>query len=234
MLTMNDIMEYTKNENVKYLVIEASHGNDYGFNLKVKKERTYAKAAWQWRRCGGGAGVEQDRRRRWQHLGGGGGRVAGVAAVLAQQLRSRRRQRQHGGGGGGSRAVAAQRWQRSGGSVTVVAVRRQRGDGQRGGSVGQWGGRTVAGSMAAVLAARRRWHWQHAGGGRLGGCGEGLEASQHQRRQQSGRSCTATAHCHGGKKDTGGNSNGGGTTNNQQSTKSSSSNGNGNDDNNNK
>ena len=82
---MNDIMEYTKNENFKYLVIEASHGNYYGFNLKVKKERTYAMAAWQWRRCGGSAGVEQDQRRRQQHLGGGGGRVAGIAAVLAQQ-----------------------------------------------------------------------------------------------------------------------------------------------------
>ena len=37
MLTMHDIIEYTKNENVKYLVIEASHGDYYGFNLKVKK-----------------------------------------------------------------------------------------------------------------------------------------------------------------------------------------------------
>ncbi len=44
-LTMNDIMEYTKNENFKYLVIKASHGKYYGFNLKVKKERTYATAA---------------------------------------------------------------------------------------------------------------------------------------------------------------------------------------------
>ncbi len=35
-------MEYTKNENYKYLVIEASHGNYYGFNLRVKMERTYA------------------------------------------------------------------------------------------------------------------------------------------------------------------------------------------------
>jgi hypothetical protein len=39
---MRDIMDYTKNENFKYLVIKASHGNYYGFNLKVKKERTYA------------------------------------------------------------------------------------------------------------------------------------------------------------------------------------------------
>ena len=35
-------MDYTKNENFKYLVIEASNGDYYGFNLKVKKERTYA------------------------------------------------------------------------------------------------------------------------------------------------------------------------------------------------
>ncbi len=39
---MNDIIEYTKNENFKYLVIKASHGNYYGFNLRVKMERTYA------------------------------------------------------------------------------------------------------------------------------------------------------------------------------------------------
>ncbi len=38
---MRDIMDYTKNENFKYLVIKASHGNYYGFNLKVKKERTF-------------------------------------------------------------------------------------------------------------------------------------------------------------------------------------------------
>ena len=42
MLTMDDIREYTKNENFKYLVIEASHGDYYGFNLKVKKERAIA------------------------------------------------------------------------------------------------------------------------------------------------------------------------------------------------
>ncbi len=41
-LMMNDIMEYVKNENFKYLAIEASHGNHYGFNLKVKTERAYA------------------------------------------------------------------------------------------------------------------------------------------------------------------------------------------------
>ncbi len=83
-LTMNDIMEYTKNKNFKYLVIEASHGNYYGFNLKVKKERTYATAAWQRRQCSGSAGVEQDRRRQRRHLGGDGGSVAGIAAVLAR------------------------------------------------------------------------------------------------------------------------------------------------------
>jgi hypothetical protein len=88
---MNDIMEYTKNENFKYLVIEASHGNYYGFNLKVKKKRTYATAAWQRRQCCGGAGVEQDWSWQRRHLGGGGGRVAGVTAVLAQQWQGRRR-----------------------------------------------------------------------------------------------------------------------------------------------
>ncbi len=39
---MNDIMEYRKNENFKYLVIKVSHGNYYGFNLRVKMGRTYA------------------------------------------------------------------------------------------------------------------------------------------------------------------------------------------------
>ena len=34
-------MEYAKSENFKYLVIEASHGDNYGFNIKVKKERAY-------------------------------------------------------------------------------------------------------------------------------------------------------------------------------------------------
>ena len=41
MLTMNDIMEYKENKNFNYLVIESSHGEYYGFNLKVKKERSY-------------------------------------------------------------------------------------------------------------------------------------------------------------------------------------------------
>mgnify|MGYP007059777866 CR=1 FL=1 len=35
-------MQYSKNENFKYLVIEASHGDYYGFNTKVKKEREIA------------------------------------------------------------------------------------------------------------------------------------------------------------------------------------------------
>ena len=35
-------MQYSKSENFKYLVIEASHGDYYGFNLKVKKEREIA------------------------------------------------------------------------------------------------------------------------------------------------------------------------------------------------
>ncbi len=39
---MRDITDYTKNGNFKYLVIKASHGDYYGFNLKVKKECTYA------------------------------------------------------------------------------------------------------------------------------------------------------------------------------------------------
>jgi hypothetical protein len=39
---MNDITEYAKNENFKYLLIEASHGNYNGFNLKVKTEHAYA------------------------------------------------------------------------------------------------------------------------------------------------------------------------------------------------
>ncbi len=106
---MNDIMEYTKNENFKYLVIKASHGNYYGFNLKAKKERNYAMAAWQRQQCGGSAGVEQDWRRRRRHLGGGGGSVAGVPEVLAWQWRGQQRQRQRGGDGGSARAVAARR-----------------------------------------------------------------------------------------------------------------------------
>ena len=39
---MDDIMQYSKNENFKYFVIEASHGDYYGFNTKVKKEREIA------------------------------------------------------------------------------------------------------------------------------------------------------------------------------------------------
>jgi hypothetical protein len=39
---MNDIMEYKKNENFNYLVMESSHGDYYGFDLKVKREHTYA------------------------------------------------------------------------------------------------------------------------------------------------------------------------------------------------
>ena len=35
-------MEYAKSENFKYLVIKASHGDYYGLNIKVKKERAYA------------------------------------------------------------------------------------------------------------------------------------------------------------------------------------------------
>ncbi len=39
---MHVIMEYMRSENFKYLIIEASHGDYYGFNLRVKMERTYA------------------------------------------------------------------------------------------------------------------------------------------------------------------------------------------------
>ena len=39
---MHDIMQYSKSENFKYLVIEASFGDYYGFNTKVKKEREIA------------------------------------------------------------------------------------------------------------------------------------------------------------------------------------------------
>jgi hypothetical protein len=42
MLTMNDIIKYKENKNFNYLVIKSAHGDYYGFNLKVKKERTYA------------------------------------------------------------------------------------------------------------------------------------------------------------------------------------------------
>ncbi len=72
-------------------------------------------------------------------------------------------------GSGGGRAVAAQRWQRSNGSVVVVAVRRQCGGEQHGGSVNQCGGSAAAGSVVAVLAVRQRLRWQHAGSGQLDG-----------------------------------------------------------------
>ena len=35
-------MQYSKSENFKYLVIEASYGDYYGFNTKVKQEREIA------------------------------------------------------------------------------------------------------------------------------------------------------------------------------------------------
>ncbi len=34
-------MEYKENENFNYLVVKSSHGEYYGFNLKVKKEHSY-------------------------------------------------------------------------------------------------------------------------------------------------------------------------------------------------
>ena len=39
---MHDIMQYSKSENFKYLVIEASFGDYYGFNTKVKQEQEIA------------------------------------------------------------------------------------------------------------------------------------------------------------------------------------------------
>ncbi len=39
---MHDIVEYARNKNYKYLVIEASYGTYYGFNIKVKKEGAIA------------------------------------------------------------------------------------------------------------------------------------------------------------------------------------------------
>ena len=39
---MNEITQYTRSENFKYLVIEAAHGDYYGFNTLVKKEREIA------------------------------------------------------------------------------------------------------------------------------------------------------------------------------------------------
>ena len=41
-LTTHDLIEYAKSENFKYLVIKASHGNYYGFNIKIEKERAIA------------------------------------------------------------------------------------------------------------------------------------------------------------------------------------------------
>jgi len=41
-LATHDIIEYAKSENFKYLVIEASNGDFYGFNIKVEKERAIA------------------------------------------------------------------------------------------------------------------------------------------------------------------------------------------------
>ncbi len=35
-------MEYKENKNFNYLVIKSSHGEYYGYNLKVKKERSHA------------------------------------------------------------------------------------------------------------------------------------------------------------------------------------------------
>ncbi len=67
----------------------------------------------------------------------------------------------------------------------------------------------------AVAVVARRWPLAQRDGGR-----HGRSSCRHRR--------AATAHCHGGDKDTGSNSDGGGTYNNQQLTKRSGGNGNGN------
>ncbi len=41
-LTFKDIMEYKEDENFHYLVIESCLGEYYGFNINIKKERSYA------------------------------------------------------------------------------------------------------------------------------------------------------------------------------------------------
>ena len=41
-LTFKDNMEYKEDENFHYLVIKSCQGEYYGFNLNIKKERSYA------------------------------------------------------------------------------------------------------------------------------------------------------------------------------------------------
>jgi hypothetical protein len=120
-------------------------------------------------RCGGNGGGYYDVFDMSSYeLLSGRRQCGGSAAAAARRRRAAwRRCWQHGGGGG--KGVAAQRWQGGVGSVAVVAVRRQRGGGQHGGLVGQCSGRVAAGSVEAVLAARRWSLWQHAGGSWLGG-----------------------------------------------------------------
>jgi hypothetical protein len=72
-------------------------------------------------------------------------------SAAAARPRQRGDSWQCGGSVGSAAVVAAERWQR-GDSVAVVAVRRQRGGGQRG----------------STAAGRRRW--QHDCGSLLGGC----------------------------------------------------------------
>ncbi len=101
----------------------------------------------------------------------------GGSALAAAQQQQAAWQRCWQRGGSGGRAVAARRRHHDNGSVAVVVVRWQRGGGQHGSGVGQCGGSAAVGSVAAVLAAWRWQHWQHAGSGRLGGCSRSLAAS---------------------------------------------------------
>ena len=48
-------MKKARDENYKYLVIEASFGEYFGFNMKVKKQQAIAiKSEWTWRFYGSG------------------------------------------------------------------------------------------------------------------------------------------------------------------------------------
>jgi hypothetical protein len=68
---MNDIMEYTKNENFKYLVIKASHGNYYGFTSRLRRNVPMPRQ----RGNGGGAAAVLG----WSRIGGSGSGILAVA-----------------------------------------------------------------------------------------------------------------------------------------------------------